>query len=196
VDAFSLRREVPADYRAVERLTFEAFQSAEVASGDEALLARLLRSNDAFVPELDFVAEVARQVVGNIMYSRSRVIGDEAAWETVTFGPLSVAPAHQRRGVGTALVAHTLALAAQMGFRAVLILGSPAYYPRFGFRPAAEFGITLANGDSFPAFMALPLSERGLDDITGKFLEDPVFSSIDKAESSAFNEALRAGSSW
>ena len=112
VDAFSLRREVPADYRAVERLTSEAFQSAEVASGDEALLAHLLRSIDTFVPELDFVAEVAGQVVGNIMYTRSRVIGDGAAWDTITFGPLSVAPTHQRRGVGTALVGHTLALTA------------------------------------------------------------------------------------
>jgi predicted N-acetyltransferase YhbS len=193
-DALSLRREVPADYRAVERLTYEAFQTAEVASGTEALLSRLLRGSDGFVPELDVVAEVAGEVVGNIMYTRSRIVGDDEAWETVTFGPLSVAPDHQRRGVGTALVRHTLALATHLGFRAVLIFGNPAYYARFGFRPAADFGITLANGDSFPAFMALPLSGGSLDGVTGTFHNDPAFASVDKAEAAAFNEELRTGS--
>ena len=104
-------------------------------------------------------------------------------------------PATLGGGVGTALVGHTLTLAAQLGFRAVLILGSPAYYPRFGFRPAADYGITPANYGIGPAFMALPLSDGGLDGVTGTFLEAPVYSSIDEAESSAFNEALREGSS-
>jgi len=194
LDGLSLRREVPADHRAVERLTFEAFEVAEVSCGDEALLSRLLRSSDAFVPELDFVADLAGHVVGNIMYTRSKVVGAGTSWETVTFGPLSVAPSHHRRGVGTALVGRTLALAAEMGFRAVLIFGHPAYYQRFGFRPAAEFDITMANGDSIPAFMALPLSDGGLEGVTGAFHDDPTFSTVDKAESAAFNEELRAGS--
>jgi virginiamycin A acetyltransferase len=182
-----LRPEQPDDYSAVEKITHEAFKTAAHARGDEALLAHKLRGIPAFVPQLDFVAEVCGDVVGNIMYTKSKVAGDGGEWETLTFGPLSVLPAYQRQGIGAALVKHTLKTARDMGFLAVLIFGHEEYYPRFGFENAAKYGIATSDGKNFDAFMALPLYEGALDGVTGRFYEDPVFHSLNKAESDAFN---------
>jgi len=105
--------------------------------GNEALLTRKLRSCASFVPELDYVAELDGSVIGNIMYARSKVIGDDCEWETLTFGPVSVLPKYQRDGVGSALIRKTLDVARDLGYRAVLIFGHESYYPRFGFKPAS-----------------------------------------------------------
>jgi predicted N-acetyltransferase YhbS len=187
----SLRLEQPSDYHTVEKITCQAFSTAPSASKDEALLAHKLRNIPVFVPELDYVAEIDGKVVGNIMYTRSKVVSDHtdqpAEWETLTFGPVSVLPEVQRRGVGSALIRHTLNAARGMGFRAVLIFGHPAYYPRFGFVNAEKYGITTEDGQNFDAFMALPLYDGALDGVTGRLICDPVYVSLDKAEANAFN---------
>src|SRR5690606_32546869 len=100
--------------------------------------------------------------------------------EVLTFGPLSVLPEFQNRGIGRALMMHTFEEARKLGYRAVVIFGHPDYYPRIGFRRASEFGITTADGSSFDAFMALPLYEGALDGIQGRFFIDPVFESLDE----------------
>ncbi len=67
-----LRLEKPADYRVVEELTREAFWGLHRPKCDEHLLVHKLRDIPAFIPELDYVAEIDGQIVGNIMYSRAR----------------------------------------------------------------------------------------------------------------------------
>ncbi|MDR1349725.1 MAG: GNAT family N-acetyltransferase [Zoogloeaceae bacterium] len=182
-----LRLARPDDHPAIEKTVYEAFKNAPHASGGEALLTHRLRDSPAFVRELDFVAEIAGNVAGSILYTKSRIASDTREWETLTFGPVSVLPACQRRGIGSALIAHTLKLARAMGFRAVIISGHEKYYPRFGFENAGKYGITTQDGKNFPAFMALPLYEGALDGINGRFMHDPIFERIGKAESDAFN---------
>lgn len=190
MDGIALRREQPADRRVVERLVRDAFATAEVSSGSEALLLHRLRNVKGFVSDLDFIAERDGRVVGQIAYTRGRVVADHAGWETLTLGPVSVAPQVQRCGVGSALIAHTLDLARGLGFRAVLLFGNPAYYSRFGFADAAQFGITTHDGANFPAFMALPLFDRALDGVTGKLIDDPTFTTLDPTEAETFNRDL------
>jgi predicted N-acetyltransferase YhbS len=171
-----LRLEQPADYRAIEELTREAFWGLNHPGCDEHLLVHRLRAVPAFVPELDYVAEVDGKLVGNVMYSRAKIVdqaGNEC--ETLTFGPLSVLPEYQNQGIGKALMIRTIDEARQLGYHSILVFGHPDYYPRFGFRRAGEFGITTANGDNFDAFMALPLYDGALDGVSGRFYEDPVF---------------------
>jgi predicted N-acetyltransferase YhbS/uncharacterized protein YdhG (YjbR/CyaY superfamily) len=156
----------------------------------EALLARKLRNCAVFVPELNYVAELNGSVIGSIVYTRSKVVGDDGEWETLTFGPVSVLPKYQRDGVGSALIHKTLEIARELGYRAVLIYGHESYYPRFGFKPASEFGITTEDGKNFPAFMALPLYDGALDGVSGRLICDEVYSTLDKAESDKLNEKL------
>ena len=183
----TMRHETPSDHRAVENLTREAFWGMSGPRCDEHLLVHRLRDADSFVPELDVVAEVDGVVVGHIVYSRARVVGADASWDVLTFGPLSVQPTHQCAGVGGALMRHTLSEAARLGHRAVVVYGHPDYYPRFGFVRGADVGITAPGGMTFDALMALALVDGGLDGVRGEFHEDGVFHQLDPDDVAAFD---------
>ena len=190
----TLRNEKKSDWKTVEQITYRAFRDAPPTGtdddGNEALLAQKLRSRAAFVQELDYVAELNGSIIGNIMYARSKIVGDGGEWETLTFGPISILPKCQRQGVGGALIHKTLQVAHELGYRAVLIYGHESYYPRFGFKPASEYGITTEDGKNFPAFMALPLYEGALDGIHGRLICDEVYTNLDKVESEKLNAKL------
>jgi putative acetyltransferase len=83
------------------------------------------------------VAERAGVVVGHVQMSRAW-IGDR---DVLALGPIGVEPARQGDGIGSALIHATLEEAARRGEVAVVLLGSPEFYPRFGFRPGTEFGL-------------------------------------------------------
>lgn len=183
-----IRLENEKDYYEVENLTREAFWDIYQPGCDEHLLAHKLRNVEAFIPELDFVAELKGQIVGNIMYSKAKII-DESGIEhkVITFGPLSVLPSQQKSGIGSKLVNHTIELAKEMGYRAIVIFGSPDYYHRFGFVNAEKHHITTGDGENFDAFMVLELFDGALKGVTGNFQQDPVFQ-VSKAESQAFDK--------
>ncbi len=171
-----LRLEQPWDYRIVEELTREAFWGMDHPDCDEHLLAHKLRSVSAFVPELDYVAVVDDKIVGNIMFSKGRIVDPQGKeYIVLNFGPLSVLPEYKNRGVGKALMQYTISEAKRLGYHAILFFGHPDYYTRFGFKKAKEFNITTSGGDNFDAFMAMPLYDGALDGIAGCFFEDPVF---------------------
>ncbi len=184
----NIRLEVEKDYEEVENLTREAFWDMYQPGCDEHLLAHKLRNVSAFIPELDFVAELDGQIVGNILYSKAIITSEKGEeHEVVTFGPLSVLPSHQKTGIGSKLIKYTIELAKAMGYKAVVIFGNPAYYHRFGFVNAEEFHITTSDGGNFDAFMVLELFEGALRGISGRFHEDAVFQ-IDNAELEDFEK--------
>ena len=144
-----IRPETPADHEAVARLLTDAFGGPA-----EARLVGLLRTTDDYVPDLTLVADIDGEVVGHIAFSRVRV-GEETA---LALAPMAVAPTHQRSGVGTALARAALERAADRAEAAVIVVGHPEYYPRFGFLPASRFGIVPPWPDiPEDAFLALPL---------------------------------------
>ncbi len=179
---FEIRREIPEDYRAVEELTREAFWNLNAPGCTEHYLVHQLRAHADFLAELSCVAIHGAEIVGSIAYSRSRV--EETP--TVTFGPLSVLPVYQGRGVGASLLRHTLSLCREMGFRAVVIYGAPAYYARFGFQPAEAFDICSADGMYAAALQVLELRPGALRGVRGRFFESPVFE-VDVRAAEAFD---------
>jgi len=183
-----IRPEEKRDYDEVEKLTREAFWDIYKPGCDEHLLAHKLRKTTAFIPELDFVAEFNGRIVGNIMYSKAKVIDENASGhEVITFGPVSVLPEMQKRSIGSKLIEHTKRLAAKLGYRGIFIYGNPAYYHRFGFQNAERFGISTSEGSNFDEFMALELYPGALEGISGRFCEDSVFK-IDTDELEEFEQ--------
>lgn len=185
-----LRLETEKDYRTVEEITREAFWNLYVPGCDEHLLVHKIRTHPDFIPELDFVAELNGQVVGNIMYSHSKVI-DEHGHEhgVITFGPVSVLPAFQKQGIGAALIKHSAKIAAEMGFCAIVIYGFPEYYHKLGFKSASEFGISRADGKFAKALMAMELTEHAFDHVSGRFFESTTFV-LDQAEVALFDQGF------
>lgn len=135
----TVRPERPHDRATVHDLTLQAFGAGSEVVAD---LVEALRSCDAYVPCLSFVAEVDGEVVGHTMLTRSWLDADQELVRVLVLSPLSVLPQHQRRGVGSELVLHALAEADGHGWPAVFLEGDPAYYSRFGFERASSRGFT------------------------------------------------------
>ncbi len=185
-----LRLEQPADYRVVEELTREAFWGFNQPSCDEHLVAHKLRQVPAFVPELDYVGEADGEIVGNVMFSKAKIVdGADREHGVLTFGPLSVLPKCWNQGVGSALMRHTIEKARLLGHRAIVFYGYPDYYPRFGFERSEVYNITTPDGRSFDALMVMPLYRGALEGISGRFYEDPVFH-VDAAEVAEFDKSF------
>ena len=171
-----IQRERTDDYFQTENLTREAFWDLYQPGCDEHLIVHNIRSAPEFIPELDFIALFQEKLVGHIMFTKAFVQNDRGEKdELLCLGPVSVLPSFQKRGIGARLIRHALSEARVLGFRGVLLFGDPAYYSRFGFVNAKQYGITTADGQNFDAFMALELFEKGLKGINGKYLENPVF---------------------
>lgn len=120
----SIRNETENDHREVEELTREAFWNLYVPGCDEHYLVHTMRDHPDFIPDLDFVALFDNTIVGNIMYTRSRLIDEkENEVEIITFGPFSVLPGFQRQGIGNALISHSRQVALEMGYKAIVIHG-------------------------------------------------------------------------
>jgi predicted N-acetyltransferase YhbS len=176
-----IRLERPEDHRAVEHLTLAAFNTFTFPDGSkpervqEHYLAHIMRGAAAFVPELDFVGEFDGEIIANIMFTKSAVRLDGNRLETLTFGPVSVKPKLQNHGFGTKIIRHGLDRARELGFGAVIIIGHPKYYPRFGFKPASAFNLTLPDGNAIDPFMALEIKDGYLGANGGKWYEDDVF---------------------
>ncbi len=155
--AARIRPERPGDAGPVRALLRRAFGVEKVVT-----LVDLIRASPGFIPALSLVAEVDGDVVGHVLLSRVVVRTADGAADIVCLSPLAVDSAHQRLGVGGALLRHGVDAARTRGEVLVVLEGDPRYYRRHGFRPAGERGI-LRPSPRIPeeAFMVMTLTPTG-----------------------------------
>ena len=125
-----IRDEAPADRPAIRAVIEAAFRPMPFSRQTEHFIVDELRRQSALTVSL--VAEEQGAVVGHIAFSPAAIDGRDAGW--FALGPLAVAPARQRRRIGTVLARAGLDRLRQIGARGCIVLGSTAYYGRFGFR--------------------------------------------------------------
>ncbi len=128
-DRLEIRESVPKDAALIERLYPNAFPDEDLSP-----LVRDLLSEAPIVLSLVGMADTA--LVGHAIFTTCGIAGrpDKVA----LLGPLAVAPAWQRQGIGSALVLAGLQRVETAGASRVYVLGDPAYYERFGFEPDAD----------------------------------------------------------
>ena len=156
--------EAPHDHDGARRVLLDAFGQPQEAK----LVDDLRRAGDialALVAELD-------GIVGFVAFSRLTLDNPNA--RALSLAPLAVSPKRQRRGVGRALVREGIARAGAAGHDALLVLGDPAYYSRFGFGPAPPCLTTPYNG---PHLQVLALSPRGAR-LSGMVRYPPAFAGL------------------
>lgn len=169
----NVRLEKESDYLKVEQITRAAFNDpgrvrrGKIGCPYEHWMVHELRKRDG-IPALSLVAQLeGGTLVGHIICSNAFVNNEERVLPVLNFGPLSVCPEYQRRGVGNALVRTMIGQAKELGYGAILFFGRPEYYPQFGFKEAAAYGISDSEGNHPPALMAMELVEGYLSDIRG-----------------------------
>jgi putative acetyltransferase len=145
-----IRRETPADILAIATVTRDAFRHAAHSSQTEHKIVDALRAEGALA--LSLVAVAADEIVGHVAFSPVTIDGQQTRW--LGLGPLSVAPPRQRQGIGSLLVRAGLAELRQQQSAGCVVLGDPAYYQRFGFRPAGDLKLL---GLPEEYFLAIPL---------------------------------------
>lgn len=177
-----IRKECSEDWYQTEKMTQNAFWNKHQQGCDEHYLVHKLRQSPDYLPELSRIAVKDGEVIGAILYSKSRVVDGEKTYEIATFGPLCVSPKWQGCGVGEMLLKETMPLVAKAGYPGIVIFGEPDYYPRLGFQTCDKFGITTAAGKNFDAFMGIELIPGAMQEIHGKFYESEVFEKLAPAK--------------
>jgi putative acetyltransferase len=185
-----IRNELENEYRTVEELTREAFWNRYVPGCNEHFCLHQLRGTPDFIAELDLVAELNGKLIGHILYTHAKIIDSQGQTHPVAcFGPVSILPSLQGRGYGATLIRYSLEKARSLGFKAVFIYGDPRYYHRFGFRCAEKYDITTSEGKYAVGLMALELLPSVLKDISGRFVESPLFQA-DEDEFQKYEESF------
>ena len=150
----------------------------------------VMRSHEDFLPELDLVIEVDDQVIGNIMYTKSKLI-DESGEEKdiLTFGPVCILPEYQRKGYGKKLMEYSFEQAAALGYDVIVIFGNPNNYVSRGFKSCKKFNVCVENGIYPAAMMVKELKPDVLDGRRWVYYDSPVMK-IDEQAAERFDEGL------
>lgn len=162
-----IRLENENDFREIHDLVKVAFQTAKVSNGKEQDFVDQLRSSPDYIPELALVAEEDGRLVGQIMLTRTFIRNESDKFEALLLAPISVALEFRNRGIGTELINKSFRIAREMGHTVVLLVGDPAYYSRFGFKPAISFGIRHHHDIPDENVMACELAHGALNGIFG-----------------------------
>jgi putative acetyltransferase len=123
-----IRPETPGDIPAIHDVYLHAFGQPA-----EALLVDALRRDGDFIAALSLVAVDKGKVVGHILFPPISIASDERSVPALALAPMAVLPESQHRGIGSLLVEEGLAACRRLLHRNVVVVGHPAYYPRFGF---------------------------------------------------------------
>jgi putative acetyltransferase len=166
-----IRRETASDRAGIRAVHERAFPGPDEASIVDALRAAgvvtlsLVATHDHAGAPVDATAGATggASVCGHILFSPVIIATAAGEREAVGLAPLAVDPDWQRRGIGGRLVRAGLDILRQAGHAAVVVLGHPDYYPRFGFAPASGSGLRWEHPCPDASFMALALTAHGLD---------------------------------
>ncbi|MFD3163739.1 GNAT family N-acetyltransferase [Herpetosiphon sp. NSE202] len=165
-----IRPETSADIAAITTINQQAF-----GRNGEADLVNQLRQ---VTPIISLVAELDAQLVGHILFSPVQY---DQAPNSITIwglGPLAVLPSQQAKGIGSALVNAGLAACRQAQIQALVVLGGPEYYQRFGFQAAANWNLRCHYPVAAKFFMAQELVEHALAGLDGTISYHPAFDAV------------------
>lgn len=153
-----VREEAPEDYRDITEINDLAFGRKQ-----EGQLIVNLRNRPEFIKELSLVACSGKRSVGHILFFPITISAKGSEFETLSLGPMSVLPDFQKKGVGGALVINGMKKAEKMGFKSIVVLGHPGYYPKFGFSRSSAWRIKAPFDTPDEAMMAIELVPGSLD---------------------------------
>lgn len=153
-----IRRELPSDVAAVHDLTRAAFLNATHTAYTEQFIVDALRKAGAL--SISLVAEQHGEVVGHVAVSPVSISDGSADWYGL--GPISVRPKLQRKGIGSLLMQAALRLLQAQDAAGCVLVGDPAYYSRFGFKPESDLVLADVPSEYFQALLFGPSLPSGV----------------------------------
>jgi putative acetyltransferase len=166
-----IRAETEDDYAAVRLVNEQAFGRSGEADLVEALRRRAR-------PFISLVAEIEGRIVGHIFFSPVEIETEQSVSKALGLAPMAVLPEFQNQGIGSRLVRKGLEECLHLGQDVVVVLGHPEYYPRFGFIPAVQRGLSCEYAVPDDVFMVAELREGALRGRKGVVKYGPEFSDV------------------
>ena len=165
-----IRPETETDLASIRAVNEAAFETSAEANVVEAL-------RNKGVPLVSLVAEVDGMLVGHILFSPVS-LNEHAYLHVMGLGPMAVLPDYQRKGIGSALVRQGLKCCKDIGSCAVVVVGHPRYYPRFGFVSARRHLLRSEYDVPEDVFMAAELVAGALNGVSGLVRYDDAFAGV------------------
>jgi len=164
-----VRAEKPDDIQKISAVNLQAFETDAEANLIEAL-------RDCDIHLISLVAEEGDAIVGHILFSPVTLEESNQSIYFAGLAPMAVLPKYQRKGIGSQLVEEGLRRCEKAGYDAVVVLGHPEYYPRFGFIPSVKYKIRSKYDVPDEVFMVQELKEGALADFKGIVKYNSAFS--------------------
>lgn len=188
---YQIRLEKKEEQHTVENLVKEAFWNVYRPGCLEHYVLHCLRTDPAFVTELNFVLEAAGQIIGQNVFVRAQIKADDGRTIPIlAMGPICIAPAFQRKGYGKKLLDYSLEKAKMLGYGAVCFEGNIGFYGKSGFTFAREFGIRyhgLPAGADDSFFLCKELLPGYLHGVTGEYAPPQVYL-VDPQQAEVFDK--------
>ena len=137
-----IKQEESTELPAICKLTEAAFADMPESDHREHYLVDKLHKSDTYIPELSLVAKTDKgKMVGYILLTKVEIVSGSEIYTSLAVAPLAVLPKYQNKGIGGMLLKEAHKRAAARGYGTAVLLGHKEYYPRFGYRKAADYGI-------------------------------------------------------
>ncbi len=162
---FEIRAEAASDIAAIHDVTAAAFLNAPHTDHTEQFIVDALR--EAGVLTVSLVAVEMGRVIGQVSLSPVSISDGASGWYGL--GPISVSPERQGRGIGSALMKAALNALKEIDAAGCVLLGDPAYYSRFGFKPEAGLILPDVPAEYFQVLPLGPSLPRGVVDYHAAF---------------------------
>jgi putative acetyltransferase len=166
-----IRSERQKDIQQIRYINVQAFDTEA-----EANLVEALRNSG--ISLISLVAEENGELIGHILFSPVTLGNENTSILIAGLAPMAVVPEYQNKGIGSRLIEEGLRRCKEAGYDAVVVLGHPDYYPRFGFVPSVNFGIKSEYDVPDEVFMAQELNEGTLADYSGTVRYHDLFNQL------------------
>ncbi len=186
----TIRNEKEADFKKVEEITRQSFYNLYVPGCAEHYLVHIMRQHEDFVQELDFVIELDGNIIGNMMYTKAKLIDETGVKKNIlTFGPVCILPEYQRKGYGKKLMEHSFEKAIALGYDVIVIFGNPGNYVARGFKSCKKYNVCVEGGKYPSAMLVKELKPNVLDGRKWFYQDSPVMH-LDEKEAECFDDNL------
>ena len=174
----TIRRETEQEYFTTENCCRNAFWNVYTQGCYEHFLVHAMRGHKDFIPDLSFVLEYNKELIGGIFFTHSKLIPNShalAPLSVITFGPVFIEPKLQGQGFGKKLINFAIEKAKDTGHKVIVILGYPHHYKGFGFCGGKKYNISMPDGKFYQSLLVLPLQNHALDNFSGHVQFSAVF---------------------
>lgn len=181
-----VRGEKAADYADIYEINKLAF-----GREDEGRLIEDIRKTKNYEFGFSLVAVKEEKILGHALFSKAFVVHKGRRFKCLALGPMAVLPEHQRKGIGKALIAEGFERAKEVGFGAIVVLGDPAYFEQFGFKPSLVYKVRCSFSPSPEYFMVKEITRNAMRGIIGTVQYAREFLTLAEADKKRAEEKVK-----